>query len=451
MSSISLNLNSSTSSSTSSGIDVTSVVYQILYAERAPERLWQAQQASLTLQATALNTISSDISTLQDKANSLKDIFGGLSGKTVTSSQPSILTASAQTSAPTGSHIVVVENLASTASYYTDPLTNSTTTIANGTFQLQVGQGTASTITVDSSNNTLDTLASYINTHGYGVVASVVNDASGSRLALVSKTSGVPGDLTISSNTSGLAFHKSITGKNASLTVDGVPVSSASNTVSTALAGVTLNLAGASPDTEVALNVSPDTAQAAQAVNDLVDAYNTAISAINSQFTVDATTGNQGPLASNSALRSLQASILSDATYSISGNNGYSSLASMGITMADDGTLSVDSTQLNDVVSNHFTDFQNFFQSITPTGFAYHLSTDLSSITSPSSSLIALNLSENTSSQKLLSDQITNLEDRLAVRQEQLITQYSRVDTMLRQYSVVMAQVTGQLASLPKY
>lgn len=411
---MSINLNITPgSTSTGSGIDVTSVVNQILDADRAPERLWQTQQATLTVQSTAWTGISTTLTSLQSKVNNLKDVFGAITAMTAVSSQPAILTATAGTSAASGNHVVVVNGLATTSSYYTDPVTSSSTPFGTGTLSLQLGNGTPVDIPVDETNNTLDSLASYINGAALGVTASVINDANGARLALVSRTTGLPGDLTITGDV-GLTFNK-VAGKNASLSVDGVPVSSASNTVSTVLPGVTLNLVTASEGTEVQLAVGPDVTRAKQAVNDFVSAYNAVIGAVNSEFTVNSSTNTAGPLAADGSLRSLQASLLSDVTYSVAGNNGITGLASIGVNMNDDGSLTVDDTKLTDVLTSKFSNFQNFFQSAGPAGFANHFGTDLYALTDPSSGLISLSQSEISSTQKMLTQQINDFEDRLAV------------------------------------
>ena len=360
----SLGLNSGTAT-TGSGIDVTSVVAQILDAERAPERLLQQQQATLATQANTLTSINTSLNALRDSVNALKDLAGALDGMVAISSNTSILTASAQSSAASGSHIIEVQNLATTSSYYTDPVATSSRHLQAGTISLQIGSGSSSStvdIPVDSTNNTLDGLVSYINSNDLGVNASVIQDASGARLALVSKTTGATGDLTVTANTTDLAFNKSSTGKNASLTIDGVPVSSASNTVTGAIPGVTLNLTSAPQGSEVALTIGSDSTRASQAISNFVAAYNSVITAVNAQFVFNSTSNSAGPLAGDSGLRSLQASLLSDVTYSVTGNNGFVNLASIGVDMANDGTLSIDNTKLTDALANHFSDVQNLFR-----------------------------------------------------------------------------------------
>jgi len=443
---MSVNLNITPgSTSTGSGIDVTAVVDQILYSERAPERIWQSQQSTLSLEASALNGLNSNLTALADKVNALKDSFGALNGISATSSQTAVLTASAQNTAANLTHQIVVKSLATTSSQYTDPVT--TDTLSDGTFTINLGDGSTHDVQIDSTHNTLDGLVSYINGQDFGVTASVISDANGSRLALVSKTSGDAGNITITGNDTGLAFNSSAEGKNASLTIDGVPVSSATNTVTGAIQGITLNLTSAAPDSVVLLTVGPNTAGAKQAVNDFVSSYNTLINSINGQFATTSAAGTTaGPLASNSSLRSLQSSLLADVTYSISGNNGYVNLASIGVDMANDGTLSVNDSTLDDVLANHFSDFKNLFQSLTgDTGFAYNFSNDLTTLNDPITGIINANLTQNTSVQNMLTDQINELEDRLVDRQKQLIDEYSRVDAMLRQFPMIMAQITSQL------
>lgn len=440
MSSISLN---TTTASSGSGIDVTSVVDQIIYAEQAPERIWQQQQATLAAQLGVLNGLKAGFQALQDKVASLRDISGSLNTLTATSSQPSLLTAAALPGSPAGMHRLVVQNLAKVSSYYTDPVAGSDTILAAGTITLQAGS-TSHDITIDDSNNTLGKLASYINAQDFGVQATVISDGNGARLALVSKTSGAAGDLNISANTSGLIFHKAVTGTDANFTMDDVPLTAASNTVTSVLPGVTFNLLGESPNAPITLTIAPNIDSAKQAVNDFVSAYNSLVTTINAQFK----TGNSsqmGSLSGNSSLRSLQSSLLSNATYSITGNDGYVNLASLGIDMADDGTLSVNSDKLSTALNTNFADVHSFFQGTD--GFANHFYSALNKLNDPTEGVIALNLSENSTNTKMLTDQIADFEDRLVARRQFLTDQYSRVDAMLRQYPLLLQQITQQLGT----
>lgn len=397
----------------------------------------------LNVQTSSWKNLQANLGALLDKVRGLSDVVGVFTNRIATSSQPSVVTATADSSAALGNHVITVSNLATTSSYYTGALASSSTTFTAGSFTLQVGSNSPVTVGVDSTNNTLDGLAAYINAHNLGVSASVVNDASGARLALVSQTTGQPGDLTISGNTTGLSFNKSATGTNASLTIDNVPITSSSNTVTGALAGVTLQLMGQSA-APVTLSVAQDTPGIKQAINDFIDSYNAVISAINVQYKVDPNTYAAGELAGDSTLRSVQFSLLSDVTYAISDNGGITGLASIGVKMQDDGTLTVDDTKLSSVLSNNLGQVQNLFQSVTPAGFASNFAADLTQMTS-SGGLINSDLAQIAQQQKTLSDQISNMEDQLAVKQTRLINQYSQVNAALQLFPLLMQQITGQL------
>jgi flagellar hook-associated protein 2 len=189
-------------------------------------------------------------------------------------------------------------------------------------------------------------------------------------------------------------------------------------------------------------------ARAAQAVTDFVTAYNTVITTINGQFVVNTSTNTAGPLAGNSSLRALQTSLLSDITYSLTGNNGLVSLASIGVDMKNDGTLTVNNSELDSVLKTQFSDVQNLFQSISSDGLARHFSSDLSNLTDSTRGLLALNLSQNANTLAMLTNEINDFEDRLSLREQQLINQYSRIDVMLRQYPLLVAQIQAQLGAL---
>ncbi len=215
-------------------------------------------------------------------------------------------------------------------------MASSTTTLANGTFQFQVGLANPISVTIDSTNNTLDGLAVTFNSISSGVCASVINDANGTRLPLVSETSGLPGDLTVSSNTSSLIFTKAVTGFNASLIVDGVPISSSTNTVSGVINGVALSLGAPNPNHSVTLTISPDNTQATSVINQFVSAYNRTIKDINAQFAVASAVSAAPPLESDGSLREAQQMPPGAIAYSTTGNGGIVNLSSMGIKMKNE-------------------------------------------------------------------------------------------------------------------
>jgi flagellar hook-associated protein 2 len=443
------------------GLDVASVVKAILTPETSNLTALQNQQTSLTSDAGLLASYNNDLNSLATAVNALNDPSGPLASLIATSSQPSILTASADTTAISGTHQIVVSSLATTGTVYTDPVAGGPnvsilpTGQNTGDIKLQVG-GTLGPIEdipiTAGSNDTLTTLASYINaqsaTNSWGVTASVVSDASGSRLAIYSQSSGSPGALAITNNTTTLNFNTPVGGTNASLTVDGVPLDSPTNSIASAIPGVTLNLVSAAVGTPVQITVGPDAANATAAITTFVSAYNAVINDLNTQFSVDPTTNTEGPLGGDTALRSLQSSVLSDATYSISGNSGLVNLASLGISSNDDGTLSVDSTQLSTTFATNPAAFQNFFQNASGTGFANNFASDLINLTDPTTGALNLDIASNTTQQQSLTTQISDLQDNITTQTAALTLQYDQVNATLESYPSLLQEVTAELGAL---
>lgn len=439
---------SSTSSSSGPGLDVGATVDQLIYTEQAPERLLQQQQASLSAQASALRDINGRLDTLESSMNDLKDLTGAFGSRTVRSSNEGMVSAAADSSAAIGNHSIAVTQLATISSQYSDPLASADATFTPGSLQFRIGSGDLQTITFDTTNNSLTGAAQYINSLGMGVTASVISDAVGSRMTLVSKTSGTAGDITVTASPTGLGFHVGIAGQNAKLSVDGVPVQSATNQVQGALAGMTLTLTGTTGEAPVLLTVAPDNAKATVAINSMVSAYNSVIGNINAQFAYNATTGSAGTLAGSSSLRSLQSSLLSTMSFSLSDSNSYSTLRSLGIQMQDDGTLKIDDSQLATALQNNPDQVEKFFQGSSANGFANQFSTQLSSLTDSIDGPLVVDAKGLDDSVSSIADQIEQFEVRIAMRRQVLTDQYTKIDTMLRQLPLLQAQLTAQLGSL---
>jgi len=440
------NVNDAFSGKTS-GINVSSIVSELMQVEDQPEVQLQSQQTTVHSQITALTGISTQLTDLYSSENSLKDILGAFSQNTTGSSDAAIVSASAGSSATAGTHSVTVSKLATISSSYSGYISSGTSL---GGQQIVVGYGpdssnplSSDTINIPSTDTTLQQVASYINAGKYGVTASAVTDAQGSRLVLVSKASGAVGNLTVTSPAT--SFNNS-GGVDAQLSVDGVPVDSASNTVTGAIPGVTLSLGAADPNTPVLISVQPDTSQASQAIQTFVDAYNAVIGSINSQYTLNSS-GQEGVLAGDSMLRFLQSSLLSLVTTSVSGAGQYVNLQSMGIEMQNDGTLQVNSTNLSKALSSNFSDVQTFFQS--PKGWGVSAGTQLLQLTDPTLGPVAADINGLNQTNRSLTDQINDFEVRMATVKDQLTTQYDNLNTLLQEYPMQLQEIAGQLSSLP--
>lgn len=452
LSSLSNSLGTTGSGTTSStglgqGINVQQFVQFAVANQQAGITALQNQVTTLGSQSGEIATITNDLNNLSSAAAALNDPLGALAAESATSSNSSIVSATASSAAAAGNHNIVVSNLATTASYYTNEISSADSAITQGRFQIQVGSNSPVTINVNSGNNTLNELAASINSQNIGVTASVIQDSNGYRLALVSNTTGAPGDITVSGNTSGLAFTKAVNGTNASLTVDGVPISSASNTITNVINGVTLNLGSAAPGSTVAINVSADTSQAATAINNFVSAYNTVVTEINNQFNVASNGTGGGPLESDNSLREAQNALLSAISYAIPGNNGIVNLASIGVNLNNDGTLSVDNGTLNSALSSNYGAVQNLFQNAT-NGFSQNLSSAINGITGQSGGILTLDSQSITGTAQSITQQISDLQAALVVQEQQLTTVYSQVNTTLQELPLLENQVNQQFSSI---
>ena len=186
------------------GFDVSSTVASIVSNLQNVETPWKSQLTSLESQDTAIYSLGTLFSNLSNDLSSLTDFQGIMAQKEGSSSDENVLTlTAANSSAIAGTHAIEVTNLAQTSSGYLAPVSSSSATLA-GSITLQVGSsGTPQTITLSSSDNTLSGLAAAINSSGVGVTASVLTDSSGSRLSLVSGTSGAQGNIQVSANSIG--------------------------------------------------------------------------------------------------------------------------------------------------------------------------------------------------------------------------------------------------------
>lgn len=439
------------------GVDVSTLVNQILSQKTGQLQQWQTESLMLAQQAGLLTSINNDLSTLSTAVNALADPLGALTSQAATSSDTGILTGTAEISATAGVHQIVVSNLATRGTIYTGAVTDGNTSFlpqgaTTGDITLQVGGVNHDIQITQGSNDTLSTMASYLTHQNWGVTANVITDATGARLALSSQSTGTPGALAIAGNDTSLTFSTPAGGVNAALSIDGVPYSSTTNTIAGAISGVTLNLTGADAGIPVELRVGLDTSQVTQAINNFVTAYNQVIGDINTQFTVNAGSNTEGPLGSDTALRSLQTSLLNDVTSSISGNSGLVNLSSLGINMNNDGTLTVgkspDGRTLQQVLTDNPTAVQNFFQGTASNGFANSFHSDLINLTDPTAGVLTVDLTQNQAQQKDLVNNIDNFEQQLTTQQQQLTAQFSRVNASLQAYPLLLQQVTQTLATL---
>ena len=384
---------------TSSSIDVASIVGQLMQVESQPMTQLQNEQSGFKSTITALNTVQGAVSSFQTAVQGLTSL--GQYQSYTTSSSNSAVSATASTSAIPGSYSVSVSQLAQAQSLVaagqtseTAPIgTGATTTlnftlgtISGGTLSSGVysgatftpnGGGTKS-VTINSSNDSLSGIASAINAAGIGVTATVVNNGSSTPYQLVltgpsgvsnSMQISVSGDATLSSllsyNPAGTQDLTQVSAaQNAQLTVNGIALSQASNTVSNAVQGLTFNLTGttASPAT---VSVAQNTGAVTTAVNNLVSAYNALNTAIQGVASYNSSTNTAGPLFGDPMVNNIQNQIRSILNTPISGTTSvYSTLAEIGVTFQQDGSMAVNSSQLNTALATSPSDIASLFSTV---------------------------------------------------------------------------------------
>jgi flagellar hook-associated protein 2 len=267
--------------------------------------------------------------------------------------------------------------------------------------------GVANTIAT-TSGETYATLSGSINALDIaGLTATAGTDGTNTNLSITS--SGTP--FTISEPSFG--FTQAVTGANASLVVDGVPIESATNTVTGAIGGVTLTLLNAEiPPTTTNLTVASDATQISTAINQFVTDYNTAIGLVNAQYTASST-GTEGVLSADPTVSDLQSTLMQALNYvstPATGSTTASTLDSMGVSVGTDGTLTVDTTTLDNELINNPTDVQNFFQGTALNGFANSMTNALSNLTDPSDGAFSVDLRSVATSSAAITAQISSFE-----------------------------------------
>jgi flagellar hook-associated protein 2 len=555
MSTVGLSFGSPTSGQ---GFDVTTTVNSIVSNLQAVETPWKNQLTGLQSQDTALTSIGTDLSSLSTALQSLTDFQGVLAGKQGSSSDTSVLQlTSAASTAVAGSHTIVVNSLAATSSYYSNAISGSDT--LSGSLSIQVGSGSAQTININSANNTLSSLANAINSGSYGVTANVLTDSTGSRLELVSNTSGSGGNITVggsvtdTTTSSAVSFTQAQAGADAQLTVDGIALTSASNTVSNALPGVTFQLLSASPGTNVQVQITNDNAAVETAVSNFVTAYNKVIGDLNTQEG-NTSSGTPQPLFGNPTIATLQqtlesalnfaqpanavststaigtgdalsgsiaisvgggtaqtvnvnssnptlaglASAINAANLGVTANvitsgsdstlslvnatggstgaigitssltdtttgsavafgssvaNGVTSSTQLGISVNNDGTLTLNSDTLNSLLNSNYQDVVNFLQpSGGYTSFGGNLTSVLSNLgNSGPSGAIYLALQENSTVESQLNTNISNEENLISQQKTELTSQLNQANITLQEIPMQLNQVNEMYSAITGY
>ena len=466
------------SSSTTSAIDVRALVTQLMAVERQPINKLSAKIANYEVKISSFGTLTGLVSGFQTASANLNTNLQKLAAAP---SDPSVFSATAASTAVPGNYAVNVSQLAQSQNLVAAGQTSSNTAIGDGsattvTFDLGTisggtltngkysgatftsnGGGTAS-ITIDGTNNTLEGIRDAVNAASLGVTATIVNDGSGTpyRLALSSSSSGASNSFKIT--TSGgdgsidslLGYdpagtqnlNQTLAAQNANLTVNGIAITSASNSVSEAVQGVTLTLKNTTA-TPATLTVARDLAAINTAVSGFVDAYNALASQIKSRSAYGAAGKEAGSLAGDGTLRLLQDQMRGIFLTPASGGT-MTSLAQAGISIQQDGSMKLDSSKLNSAIATDFGDVSNLFSG--STGYVARLEAWAKSSLA-SGGLIETRAQSLNTHIKNYNAEIEKLENRMSALEKKYTREYTNLNTLLYNMNNTSAYLTQQLSS----
>ncbi len=280
-------------------------------------------------------------------------------------------------------------------------------------------------------------LAASINAASIGVAASVVTDTTGSRLSLVSKTSGAAGQIALSGSltdaTTGstISFQQGQQGLDASLNVDGLDTTSASNTVTGLIPGVTFQILSVSPNTSqpVQVQITNDNSSIEQAVSNFVTAYNTVISDIKTQEGKDSS-GNPEQLYGDPTVALIQ-NQLTQGLLSGAASGSIKSLQQLGISVDQFGKLSLDASQLDTALNTNFSDIEGFLQN--SDSFGQSFTKTLNGLSSTSTKgVLFLAMQQNTAQEAALNESISDQDARIADDKVRLTNQLNLANQILQ-------------------
>lgn len=461
-----------------SGLDVNSIITQLMAIERRPIDALVAKSSAIQAQISEYGKLKSAMSAMRDAALKLSErtTWGASTG---VSGDATAVGVSVKSGAATGSYAVQVLSLAKAQSLASAAYASSAALPGAGTLRIETGTwgagqtsftpgATAAVDIVVSATDTLAQVRDKINAAGAGVKATILTDGSGARLMLQSAATGMAnafrttvtdddGNPADSLGLSALAFDPSAgaavmtqaeAAADASATFNGLPITSASNTLADLVDGVTLTLSKVTT-APVTIDVKQDNEALKKDVQAFADAYNALAKLIAGQVKYDAASKTAGPLQGDSAAVGMQRQLRALVGTASGASSVFSRLSDVGLELQRDGTLTVDAGKLESALAR-LPELEKFFansDTLVPAnnGIARQfrmlgdqmLSVD--GVISTRSEGLNKRIETNR-------DQQERLETRLLQTEQRLRAQYTALDSKLGQLSAISAYVTQQMA-----
>ena len=369
-----------------SGLDTNTIIQQLISIERLPIQKLEAQKATEQSRLDLLGTLSGMVKSLQTSAAALGSTDSFLS-YTASVSHEGIANVSTTGAAQSGSHTLLVEQLAQADRWSFDGVSDPSVDLASAdgeavSFSVN---GTSYSVPVTAADSSLYDISAAINlTAGDDVTASVVNAGTQSspdwQLVIASDETGTDFAVTgLSSSVAGLTLDGTIGGpnhvseaSNAIVVLDGITIERTTNSFDDVLEGVSIDLLSADASQVVTIQVGADNEAITGRIQDLVDSYNEVVGFINEQNNYTEEGGAGGALFGDNLLAQVKRSIDSalfdvDIATVQADTEGYSTLGLIGIDRGNDGTLTIDSEKLGakldgnlDAIVDLFADLDGF-------------------------------------------------------------------------------------------
>ncbi len=464
-----------------SNLDVNSIVTQLVALERRPLEKVQTAALALQTQISTYGKVQGLVSALGSAADALaKPTLW--SGTKAAVSVPTVLTATSTSTATPGSYSLEVGTLARAQSLASAAVASSAAVVGAGKLTIDLGTwasgntgftvkdgSTALELEFTDANTTLAQVRDAINAANKGVTAAIVTDASGARLTLRSKETGLPNALRVVATdllgapiATGLgtlaydpansvnAMTETQSAANASVTINGLPVTSPSNKLSGVLDGVTLDLAQTTT-APVTVTVSDDTASMRDAIKKFTDAYNALNGFLAEQTKYDEEAKVGGALQGDSAAVGLRNRMRGLLRESGGASDVFDRLSDVGFNVQRDGSIVLDNAKL-DAGLTQVAEMAKLFSNKTASvpgdnGLAVRFKTladqingDDGLIDSRSDGLKA-RLKRNETEQE-------RIEDRALRVQERLLRQYQALDLTISRLNSLQAYMTQQITAL---
>ena len=440
-----------------SGINTTEVVDALVEAQRAPlQQSIDRLKTKADVQISAYGFVKSSLDTLKSAFDALNDV-SDLKNFEASSSNSAVVDGTASAGAIAGDYAITVTTLADRTVWNTNVIAaaTSTTSINGGAaFSFDIDQnGTVTTINV--TTDTPAGIQDAINNAGIGLTAGLIDTGNGFVVSLAGEY-GRDNDFTVQ-NASVISATRQSTAVNADLTVNGVSVSRASNTVSDAVPGVTLDLKATTAAQTV--TVVQDSLTLETALRNLVSVYNDVESIFDQLSTgSDPDDPAVGALSTDSTFRALRNSIrnvLTTPSSTPSGNINY--LSDIGIQFQRDGSLSINESRFTTALSSEFsdvvqaltagTDNQTIFGTASR-GIAGDTSALIYNMTKTTGTITSIITGANDD----LSDyeqKLADLDARMEKVRDRYVTQFAAMQTIVDQMNSTRDYLKQQLDNLP--